>query len=88
LTFGPTFAHLRAMSEDYLDLRGLKCPLPVLRTKKALPRLAQGETLVVACTDPMSVIDIPHLVQQSGAVLVAQQRAGDVLTFHIQKGEM
>ncbi|MFL9828783.1 sulfurtransferase TusA family protein, partial [Rhodoplanes sp. SY1] len=39
---------------DRLDLRGLKCPLPALKTKKALARLAAGSVVEVACTDPMA----------------------------------
>lgn len=69
-----------------LDLRGLKCPLPALRTRKALRRLASGEEMTVRCTDPMAVIDIPHLLTQQGDLLLAQTRDGDVLTFRIRKG--
>lgn len=73
----------RAM--DRLDLRGLKCPLPALKTKKALAGLAAGSVVEIACTDPMAAIDIPHLVAESGDALEASDRAGDVLTFRIRK---
>ncbi|MFD2248750.1 tRNA 2-thiouridine synthesizing protein A [Pseudochelatococcus lubricantis] len=53
----------------HLDLRGLKCPLPALRTRKALARAAPGTLLVVACTDPLAGIDIPHLVRETGHIL-------------------
>lgn len=56
-----------------VDARGLKCPLPVLRTQKVLQALPDGGLLRVLCTDPMARIDIPHLVQQSGSVLVEAQ---------------
>ena len=69
-----------------LDLRGLKCPLPALRTRKALRACVPGDEIVVRCTDPMAVIDIPHLVTQQGDMLLSQTRDGDVLTFHIRKG--
>jgi tRNA 2-thiouridine synthesizing protein A len=69
----------------YLDLQGLKCPLPVLRTKKALATLPRGAVLSVACTDPLAAIDIPSLVDQSGNVLEQTQVQGDVLTFRIRK---
>lgn len=49
-----------------LDLTSLKCPLPVLRTRRALKGLAAGERLEVHCTDPLAAIDIPHLIQQTG----------------------
>lgn len=73
------------MSQTDLDLRGLKCPLPVLRTRKALQALAPGMEIAVRCTDPMAAIDIPHLLAQQGDVLLAQTRDGEVLTFHIRK---
>lgn len=69
-----------------LDLRGLKCPLPALRTRKALRALAAGDEMIVLCTDPLAVIDIPHLLTQQGDILLAQAREGDVLTFRIRKG--
>ncbi|MGU3358721.1 sulfurtransferase TusA family protein [Methylobacterium sp. M6A4_1b] len=69
----------------HLDLTGLKCPLPVLRTRKALRRMAPGDVLVVTCTDPMSAIDIPHLVRQVGDALVEQERGADRLIFTIRR---
>ncbi|PZQ83221.1 MAG: preprotein translocase subunit TatB [Ancylobacter novellus] len=68
-----------------LDLRGLKCPLPALHTRRALERAAPGTRLVVECTDPMAVIDIPHLVRQRGDELEAQETAGLPLVFHIRR---
>ena len=56
---GSSFA---AMSETTLDLRGLRCPLPALKTRKALTRLAAGDRLVIECTDPLSTLDIPNLI--------------------------
>lgn len=78
------------MSETHLDLRGLKCPLPALKTRKALSRAAPGAILVVSCTDPMAVIDIPHLVSETGDALEAQEKAasgtgGEILVFRIRK---
>jgi tRNA 2-thiouridine synthesizing protein A len=52
--------------EEMLDLRGLKCPLPALLTKKALARLAPGSALTVLADDPMSVVDIPHMCHGEG----------------------
>ena len=45
------------MTEKTLNLRGLKCPLPALRTKKALGGMAAGDILVVECTDPLAGIE-------------------------------
>ena len=57
-------------------LSGLKCPLPVLRTRKALRGLAAGQTLVVTCTDPLAALDIPNLVREEGARLDVAERLG------------
>ncbi len=68
-----------------LDLRGLKCPLPVLKTRRALRRLANGSSLVVSCTDPMAAIDIPHCLREDGHILVRRTDHDGVMTFHIVK---
>jgi tRNA 2-thiouridine synthesizing protein A len=73
------------MAEKTINLRGLKCPLPALRTRKALSGLASGDLLVVECTDPLSAIDIPNLLNQTGDKLEASSRAEGVLTFEIRK---
>lgn len=66
-----------------LDLVGLKCPLPVLRTRRALRAARPGETLLVFCTDPMAAIDIPNLVREEGARLDAVERSEGGLRFTI-----
>lgn len=68
-----------------LDLQGLKCPLPALRTRKALASVQSGTRLVVTCTDPMSVIDIPHVAHETGATLEERTVAGDRITFVLRK---
>jgi TusA-related sulfurtransferase len=68
-----------------LDLRGLKCPLPVLKTRKVLAGMAPGETVEVACTDPLSVIDLPNLVRETGDALESQSRTADAVLFLIRK---
>jgi tRNA 2-thiouridine synthesizing protein A len=74
-----------AMAEKTLDLRGLKCPLPALRTRKALKAMQPGEVLVVECTDPLAGIDIPNLLNQTGDALEETQRSNKILTFRIRK---
>jgi tRNA 2-thiouridine synthesizing protein A len=74
-----------ATDETTLDLKGLKCPLPALRTRKALQKMAPGATLVVECTDPMSAIDIPHCVSENGHMLESQSVDGGVLRFRIRR---
>jgi tRNA 2-thiouridine synthesizing protein A len=70
-----------------LDLRGLNCPLPVLRTRKRLRSLAVGERLIVECTDPLAVIDIPHLLRESGDTLECQEARNGLFIFHIKRGK-
>ena len=68
-----------------LDLRGLKCPLPAMKTQVAVGAMAPGDRLVVLATDPMSAIDVPHAATGSGGSLVRQTRDGALLTFEIEK---
>jgi tRNA 2-thiouridine synthesizing protein A len=75
----------RAMTEKTLNLRGLKCPLPALRARKALSSLKSGDLLVAECTDPLTAIDIPNLLNQTGDKLESSAREGEVLVFRIRK---
>ena len=68
-----------------LDLTGLKCPLPALKTRKALKSMRPGERLEVECTDPLAVIDIPNLLNEIGDSLESTQRDGDRIVFVIEK---
>jgi tRNA 2-thiouridine synthesizing protein A len=74
-----------AMAEKTINLRGLKCPLPALRARKALAGLASGDLLIAECTDPLSEIDIPNLLRQTGDELIDKARAEQVITFKIRK---
>ena len=73
------------MAETNLDLGGLKCPLPALKTRKALGRLNAGDELVVECTDPLSAVDIPNLLRETGDELLDSGRAEDRFVFRIRK---
>jgi tRNA 2-thiouridine synthesizing protein A len=73
------------MAQTTLDLRGLKCPLPALRTRKALLRLPSDHVVIVECTDPLSEIDIPNLIRETGDHLEVADRRGDVFLFRIRK---
>ena len=75
------------MSSTSLDLSGLKCPLPALKTRKALQGLPPGARLTVICTDPLASIDIPNLVRETGDVLEEQTRQGETLTFRLLRTE-
>jgi tRNA 2-thiouridine synthesizing protein A len=68
-----------------LDLRGLRCPALVLRAKETLRRLPVGTVLVLECTDPLAVIDVPVFAHRNGDRLAAEERRGDVLVFRIVK---
>ena len=73
------------MAETTINLRGLKCPLPALRARKALTRLAAGDLLIVECTDPLTEIDIPNLARETGDAIESTARREDVIVFHIRK---
>jgi tRNA 2-thiouridine synthesizing protein A len=73
------------MADTVLNLRGLRCPLPALKTRKALRSLAAGDRLVVECTDPLSAIDIPNLLRETGDVLEGDARETGVFVFRIRK---
>jgi tRNA 2-thiouridine synthesizing protein A len=73
------------MAETTLNLRGLKCPLPALRARKALSKLPAGDVLIVECTDPLAELDIPNLARETGDALEGTSRDGDVLVFRIRK---
>ncbi|HEY4859989.1 MAG TPA: sulfurtransferase TusA family protein [Xanthobacteraceae bacterium] len=73
------------MNEKTIDLRGLKCPLPALRARKALSGLKPGDLLIAECTDPLTTIDIPNLTNQTGDTLESSSRDGDLLVFRIRK---
>lgn len=72
-------------NETILDLRGLECPEPVLRAKTALRGLAVGATLRLDCTDPLTVIDVPHFARQTGHDLVRQERRDALYLYWIVK---
>jgi tRNA 2-thiouridine synthesizing protein A len=73
------------MATTRLDLTGLKCPLPALKTRKALKALQPGEWLEVHCTDPLSVIDIPNLVRETGDRIEIAEHSGQRIVFRIEK---
>ena len=76
------------MTDDriVLDLRGLRCPLPVLRARKALSAMAAGAGLVIETTDPLAVIDIPAFLVEAGHRLIAIERGEDGHRFVVERG--
>ena len=73
------------MTEKTINLRGLKCPLPALRARKALGGLKPGDVLIAECTDPLTAIDMPNLANQTGDKLESSSREGELLVFRIRK---
>ena len=73
------------MTEKTINLRGLKCPLPALRARKALAGLKAGDVLIAECTDTLTAVDIPNLANQTGDKLESSVREGEVLVFRIRK---
>jgi tRNA 2-thiouridine synthesizing protein A len=73
------------MAEKTLDLRGLKCPLPALRARKALAGSEAGDVLIIACTDPLAAIDIPSLLRETGDALEETRQEARTITFRIRK---
>ncbi|MGO4567739.1 sulfurtransferase TusA family protein [Rhizobium sp. 2YAF20] len=67
------------------DLSGLKCPLPVLKTRKYLASLSSGATLIVETTDPLAVIDIPHFCRENGHELIESAKTERGHRFVIHK---
>lgn len=70
-----------------IDARGLLCPLPVLRLRKALLALPEGAVLRLIATDAMAVVDVPHFCGQAGHVMVGQRDLNDgAFEFTVQRG--
>ncbi|WP_373182049.1 sulfurtransferase TusA family protein [Halomonas campaniensis] len=72
--------------DDVLDARGLPCPLPLLKAKQALARLAPGQLLEVMATDAGSWHDLETFVAQSVHEMPAREERGDVYHYWIRKG--
>ena len=68
-----------------LDVRGLLCPLPVLRARKRLSAMNPGQILKMVASDPAAAIDVPHYCSEAGHTLLATEQQGDLLVFIIRK---
>ena len=73
------------MADQVLDAKGLNCPLPILKAKKALKSLENGNTLEVLSTDPGSVADFAAFCRTTGNELVEQNEADGIWTYLIRK---
>lgn len=72
---------------EELDLRGLKCPLPALLTRRRLARLAPGTRLTVLASDPLAAVDIPHMCHQDGHRVISTEKAESHHIFVIRKAD-
>jgi tRNA 2-thiouridine synthesizing protein A len=71
--------------DEELDARGLNCPLPILRTKKAMTGLSSGQVLKITATDPGSVKDMESFCRQTGNELLQSSQEGESFFFLIKK---
>jgi tRNA 2-thiouridine synthesizing protein A len=73
--------------DEVVDLKGLNCPMPVLKTKKALDNAEGGKVLRIDLTDAGSKSDIPAMIKRTGNELLEMTEEGGVISFFIKKKE-
>ena len=73
------------MADESLDVRGLRCPLPVLRANKALKALTAGDTLTVLATDPAAPGDFENFCAQTGHTLLDNRAEGEDFVLVVRK---
>ncbi len=73
------------MSAHFLDTKGMNCPIPILKAKKALNDVPAGEILEILATDPGSVADFEAFCRQTGNELVEWKEEGGVYSFQIKR---
>ena len=72
------------MSEHHLDARNILCPLPVIRTQDAVQELSKGDQLIVVCTDPGALNDIPMWSRINGHKVLDMKNDNDEITITIE----
>jgi tRNA 2-thiouridine synthesizing protein A len=70
-----------AAKDAAVNMRGLKCPLPTLKTRKLLSRMTAGEVLVLECTDPLTTIDVPNLIRDTSDILESSGQRYQFISF-------
>lgn len=73
-------------SDHILDVTGLACPMPIIRTKKKMNDLAEGQVLEIHATDKGAKADLAAWAKSSGHELITQTEEGHVLKFWVRKG--
>jgi tRNA 2-thiouridine synthesizing protein A len=81
----PADPHNMGMSETLLDVKGMSCPLPVLRANRSLRSMAPGERLRVLATDRAAIADFKAFCQETGHALIAMSEEAGVLSFVIRR---
>lgn len=84
MAFEPAIDSEQPFDRD-VDVQGLNCPLPILRTKKALAEMATGQIVRVRATDPHSVQDFSAFAKQTGNALLSQNEQGGVFEFFLRR---
>jgi tRNA 2-thiouridine synthesizing protein A len=69
-----------------IDVRGLKCPLPVLKAERRMREHPPGTRFILLATDPLAAIDVPHFCAEHGHRLLAKSGDAGLLRFEIEKG--
>jgi tRNA 2-thiouridine synthesizing protein A len=72
---------------EVYDLKGLNCPLPVLKARRRLADMQAGERIWLETTDPLAVIDIPAFCQESGHPLVTSESVSGGHRFLVERGQ-
>ena len=80
-----TETHIETTQE--LDARGLLCPMPVIKTSKAMKTLEPGQVLKLLATDRGSIADIPAWTESTGNELLDWHDVGEFLVFYVRKGQ-
>lgn len=76
---------MNTQATQTLDARGMNCPLPILRTKKALSAMSTGETLAITSTDPGSFKDMQAFCKQTGNELLSSNQEQGEFVFVVRK---
>jgi tRNA 2-thiouridine synthesizing protein A len=75
------------ITDQVLDCRGLACPMPILKTRRALEAMQVGQVLKMTATDPGSVNDIEAFTRKTGYYLMETERVDGTYVFYIQKNK-
>jgi tRNA 2-thiouridine synthesizing protein A len=75
----------KSQADVYLDCKGLSCPMPVLKTKKALDSMAKGQTLLIETTDKGSKADISAMLKRTFNELLQSEEKDNIYQFLIRK---